>query len=146
MNFDCIFCGIASGDADASVVVSDEHVVAFMDLRAFHPGHTLVIPKRHITDVMALENVVIAGALMSTVARIARAVQAVFAADGISVWQSNGKAAGQEVLHLHTHVVPRYEGDGLLRVYPSKPDYPERADLDEHARRIRDALDAPPSR
>ena len=141
MDRDCIFCRIAGGEAEASVVLDDDQVVAFMDLRAFSPGHTLVIPKRHIRDIFSLEDAETAGALMIAVARVARAVQAAFAAEGVSVWQSNGKAAGQEVFHLHVHVVPRYEGDGLLKVYPTTPDYPARSELDDHARRIRDALD-----
>jgi histidine triad (HIT) family protein len=142
MSESCTFCRIAAGNAEASIVLEGEHVVAFMDLRAFHAGHTLIIPKLHIRDVMALDDGAIAGALMSAVASVARAVERVFAADGITVWSSNGSAAGQEVFHLHLHVMPRYEGDGLLRVYPPKPGYPSRAALDEHAARIRQAIDA----
>ena len=140
MDPNCIFCGIASGGAEASVVFDDRHVIAFMDLRAFQPGHTLVIPRAHVSDISALEDGGTARALMLAVARVSRAVRSAFAGQGISVWSSNGEAAGQEVPHLHLHVVPRYEGDGLLRVYPSRPDHPPRADLDEHARRIRDAM------
>lgn len=140
MNHDCIFCQIAAGNTESSVVLDDELVLAFMDVRAFHPGHTLIIPKRHIPDITALDDGDVARALLLAVARVARSVRTAFAADGISVWQSTGEAAGQEVPHLHLHVVPRYEGDGLLQVYPSRPDYPERSALDEHARRIRDAL------
>lgn len=140
MDSECIFCRIAARDAEASVVFESDAVLAFMDVRAFHPGHTLVIPRRHIADIRALGHHELAGELLLTVARVSRAVQASFAAGGISVWQSNGAAAGQEVPHLHLHVVPRYEGDRLLRVYPSRPDYPERSALDEHAQRIRDAL------
>jgi len=140
MNSECIFCRIAALEADASVVLEDSRVLAFMDLRAFTPGHTLIIPKRHIPNITALDDGDVARALMLAVARVAGGVTAAFAAEGISVWQSNGEAAGQEVPHLHLHVVPRYEGDGLLQVYPSRPDYPDRNSLDEHAQRIRDAL------
>jgi histidine triad (HIT) family protein len=136
----CVFCRIAAGEAESSVVLENDAVLAFMDVRAFKPGHTLIIPKRHIADISELDDREIAGALMLAVARIARAVRTAFAADGISVWQSNGKAAGQEVFHLHMHVVPRYEDDGLLKVYPARADTPARADLDEHAQRIRTAL------
>jgi histidine triad (HIT) family protein len=142
MDTECIFCRIAAGEAEASIVFESDAVVAFMDVRAFHPGHTLVVPRRHVPDIMALDDDALAGALLSIVARVARAVQATFAASGISVWQSNGPAAGQEVLHLHIHVVPRYENDGLLRVYPSKPDYPSRSELDAHALTLRAAIAA----
>jgi histidine triad (HIT) family protein len=136
----CIFCRIAAGNAEASIVLDGEHIVAFMDVRAFSPGHTLIIPRRHVPDVLALDDPAVAQALMLGVASVARAVQAAFASDGLSVWQSNGKAAGQEVFHLHIHVVPRFEGDGLLKVYPSRPDQPSRNDLEEHARFIRAAM------
>lgn len=123
-------------------MLDSERVVAFMDLRAFHPGHTLIIPRAHIPDILALDDAALAGELTAAVADVARAVQRAFAAEGISVWQSNGAAAGQEVPHLHFHVVPRYGGDGLLKVYPSRPDYPTRADLDAYAARLREAMDA----
>jgi histidine triad (HIT) family protein len=137
---DCIFCRIASRAAEASIVLDEPHVVAFMDVRAFHPGHTLIIPRAHVPDLLALDDVKAAQSLMLAAARVARAAKAVFAADGISVWQSNGAASGQEVFHLHLHVVPRYEGDGLLKVYPSRAEQPPRPELDAHASRIRDAL------
>jgi histidine triad (HIT) family protein len=137
---DCIFCRIAAHDAEASVVFDDAQVMAFMDVRAFHPGHTLVIPKRHVDDITGLDDQTLAGALMLAVASVARGVQRAFATEGITVWQSNGAAAGQEVFHVHFHVMPRYAGDGLLRVYPSRPDYPDRSGLDEHAQRIRQSM------
>ena len=140
MSAACIFCRIAAHAAEASVVFEDAHVLALMDLRAFTPGHTLIIPKRHMPDITALDDGDVARALLLAVARIAGAVRSAFAAEGISVWQSNGEAAGQEVPHLHLHVVPRYQGDGLLRVYPSRPNYPDRSALDGHAKKIRDAL------
>ena len=79
-------------------------------------------------------------ALMATVVRVARGVRAVFAPDGVSIWQSNGKAAGQEVFHVHMQVVPRHEDDGLLYVYSSKPGYPERTELNAQADLIRNAV------
>jgi histidine triad (HIT) family protein len=140
MTSDCIFCRITAGEAEASIVLRDEYVLAFMDLRAFSPGHTLVIPTLHIENIFALDDATVAAALIDAVARVSRAVRAAFEPDGISIWQSNGAAAGQEVSHLHFHVVPRYEGDGLLRVYPSHAEQPARSELDEHAARIRAAI------
>jgi histidine triad (HIT) family protein len=137
---DCIFCRIAHREADASFVLEEEQVVAFMDVRAFHPGHTLVIPREHLVDIYALRDDTTALALMSAIARVARAVRTVFSPDGMNIWQSNGEAAGQEVAHVHFHAMPRYNHDGLLRVYPSSPQYPPRSELDTHARRIQDAL------
>ena len=137
---DCPFCGIAAGDLPASVVWDDRQTVAFLDLRQFHSGHVLVIPRLHVPDIRAVDDAT-ARAVMATVVRIARAVDRVFPNDGLSVWHSAGEGANQEVPHLHVHVHPRHLGDDVLRVYPSPPRLPERSTLDEWAARIRDALD-----
>lgn len=139
MTADCIFCQIAAGEAEASIAYEDDTTVAFLDLRQVSGGHTLVIPRRHIADIYDLDDVT-GAALIAAVSRVARAVNTAFAPDGINVWQSNGEAAGQEVFHLHFHVVPRDAGDGLLRVYPSSPNHPSRADLDAQAEKIRAVL------
>jgi histidine triad (HIT) family protein len=73
---------------------------------------------------------------------VATGVRSAVKAEGMNVFQSNGEAAGQEVFHLHFHVVPRHVDDGLLRFYPSKPGYPPRAELDALAASIREQLEA----
>lgn len=138
MTDDCIFCRIVAGEDEASVADEDEATMAFMDVRQFHPGHTLIVPKRHIADIFALDDAT-GAALMSTVARVARAVRKTFRPDGINVWQSNG-APWQEVFHIHFHVLPRWKDDGLLRFTPPSRNVPDRAELDEQANRIRSAM------
>ncbi len=139
MTTDCVFCQIVAGEAPASIAYEDERTLAFLDLRQMRGGHTLVVPKQHITDIFDLDDAT-GAAVMATVARVARGVRAAFAPDGVNIWQSNGEAAGQEVFHLHFHVVPRHAGDGLLRFYPQRPGYPERPELDAQAAAIRDAI------
>jgi histidine triad (HIT) family protein len=133
----CIFCEIVAGEAASSVVLENDLVLAFLDLRQFHPGHTLVIPRVHVQDIYGLDDGVLGGALMAAVARVARRLRDVLKPEGLNVWQSTGVAAGQEVPHVHFHVLPRYVGDGLLQVYPSKPGYPPRTELDALAARLR---------
>jgi histidine triad (HIT) family protein len=70
-----------------------------------------------------------------SVARVARAIRAAFAPDGLSVYQANGKAAGQTVFHLHVHLVPRHEGDGMNLIWPAKN--PPREKLEEYAAKVR---------
>lgn len=135
----CIFCDLIQGKAPVSKVFEDEHTLAFMDLRQFHPGHVLVIPKRHIPDVRHLDDE-LGSAFMTTVVKVARAVSAAFPSDGMNLWHSVGAAGGQEVFHLHVHVLPRFEGDGLLQVYPKTPGYPEHAVLNDWATRINKQL------
>jgi histidine triad (HIT) family protein len=142
---DCPFCAIVAGRLAASIVDADEHTIAFVDLRQFHPGHVLVVPRRHLADIRALEGdegAAIGAALMAATARLARAVDAAFPSDGLTLWHSAGAGANQEVPHLHIHVHPRHVGDDFLRVYPRVPATPDRATLDELASRIRAKLGA----
>lgn len=137
MTNDCIFCRIVAGEADVSIAYEDEATLAFMDVGQFHPGHTLLVPKRHIPDIYALDGET-GRALMVALVRVATAVREAFKPDGINVWQSNG-APWQEVIHLHLHVLPRHIGDGLLR-FPPPRSRPSRAVLDKQAAVIRAAL------
>jgi histidine triad (HIT) family protein len=113
----CIFCDIVAGRAPASVVLEDAQTLAFVDLRQFHPGHMLVIPKAHLADVRELDDRA-GAALMASIVRITRAVATAFPNDGLSLWHSIGPAAFQEVPHLHFHVHPRLPDDRFMRIYP----------------------------
>lgn len=139
----CAFCAILAGTLPASLVHEDHRVIAFMDLRQAVPGHVLVLPRRHVETVFDLDEDT-AAHLMRIAVRIARAADAVFAPDGLNLWQSNRSAGGQEVPHVHLHVQPRMSGDGLLRIYPdTQPPAPAARDaLDVWAARLRDALRA----
>ena len=92
----CIFCQIVDGTAPASIVYRDKATLAFVDLRQFHPGHVLVIPRVHLRDVRELDPAT-GAALMATVSRITRAVGNAFPNEGLSLWHSIGPAAFQEV-------------------------------------------------
>lgn len=132
----CVFCEIVRGAHPASIVCADALTMAFIDLRQFHPGHTLVIPRQHLRDVRELDEAT-GAALMASVARIARAVSAAFPNQGLSVWHSIGEAAAQEVPHLHVHVHPRLLGDRLLKVYPSTAAEPDKRVRDQYAQILR---------
>lgn len=108
----CIFCRIAQKQASASLVYEDEKVIAFLDIRPLNEGHTLVIPKVHYESIFDIPQELIAY-LHGIVKQIAIAVEKATKADGISIIQQNGKAAGQDIFHLHVHVIPRYEGQKL---------------------------------
>lgn len=135
----CVFCAIVAGETPASVVAADALTLAFLDLRQYHAGHVLVIPRQHVTDIRTVDDAT-GAALMRAVARVARAVDRAFPGDGLSVWHSAGAGANQEVPHLHFHVHPRRLGDGVLQVYPGLPAYPDRATLDAWAERLRAAM------
>jgi histidine triad (HIT) family protein len=137
----CIFCRIVAGEAEASVAYEDGATLAFMDLAQFARGHTLVVPKRHVRDIFELDGET-GAALMEATARVARAVDRAFSPDGLSIWQAN-RAPWQEVLHMHIHVLPRWQGDGLMRFTPPDRARPARAELDAQAAAIRMVADEP---
>jgi histidine triad (HIT) family protein len=110
----CVFCKIARKQAPASLVYEDENVLAFLDIRPLNEGHTLVIPKEHYVTIFEAPEELVAH-LHRIVKRVALAAKESTKADGISIIQQNGKAAGQEIFHLHVHVIPRYEGQKLPR-------------------------------
>jgi histidine triad (HIT) family protein len=114
MSENCIFCKIVRKEAASSIVYEDAQVVAFMDIRPVSEGHTLVIPKQHYEDIFDTPEELVAYT-HKIAKRIAIAVKKVTNADGISIVQQNGRAAGQDIFHLHVHVIPRVEGQKLPR-------------------------------
>jgi histidine triad (HIT) family protein len=137
---ECVFCKIAAGDRSGSpVVFEDEHSLSIVDMRQPSRGHVLVLPRRHIRNLYELDDDV-AGPLMRTLVRVSRAVRTAFPCDGMSHWISTDRGAGQEVYHLHIHIMPRHADDGLLRIYPSRPPYPSVEERERQAAAIRDAL------
>lgn len=109
---DCIFCKIVTGEIPAQKLYEDGRVLAFLDIRPVNPGHTLVIPKKHSTNILD-----IAPEDWAAVAEVARKMAVVIhdalGADGINLGMNNREHAGQVVDHPHVHVMPRRKGDGL---------------------------------
>lgn len=110
---DCIFCAIAAGEIEASVVYEDNVVVAFMDLNPVTPGHLLVVPRTHAVGLEDLEEAT--GRHVWTIGqRMAKALRrSGLLCEGINVFLADGEVAFQEVFHFHLHVFPRYAGDGF---------------------------------
>lgn len=102
----CLFCGIVAGDIPSKQIYADEHAVAFLDIHPWHVGHTLVIPRRHVDDLLGQPEALteIAPAISAT----SRLLSERLAADGLNLLSSSGVAAGQEVFHFHVHLVPRF--------------------------------------
>jgi len=130
----CVFCRIMAKEIPASVVYEDGETVAFMDLGQVNPGHVLVALKAHAENLYALDDAQ-AAAVFRSAARVARAIKAAFEPQGLSVYQANGTPAGQTVFHLHIHLVPRHEGDGMALSWPVKN--PPREKLEEYAAKIK---------
>ena len=138
---DCVFCGILRGDVEWSPVVDEERVVAFMDLQPVNPGHTLVVPRAHAESLAELDPddgaaAMRAAQVVAAALRRARGLRC----EGVNLWLADGAVAGQDVFHVHLHVVPRFEGDGFGLRLPPGYGVRERAELDEAAASIRSAL------
>ncbi|MHB8633072.1 MAG: HIT family protein [Thermoplasmatota archaeon] len=108
---DCLFCRIAGGLLPAAEVYQDDRVFAFLDIHPLSPGHTLLVPKRHAARLEEADPED-AAALMRAAQHILRGLAAVTGSPDATVAVNNGPAAGQEVGHLHFHLVPRKAGDG----------------------------------
>ena len=133
---DSIFTRIIKGEIPCQRVFENDVLLAFLDVNPLSEGHTLVVPKRQVErleDLPAEEAAEIARQL----GQIARRVLTVTGAEGYNVLQNNGKVAGQEIAHVHFHIIPRRAGDGLGYRWKPKPADP--AALAELARRINDA-------
>jgi histidine triad (HIT) family protein len=136
----CIFCAIARGQAEASIVLEDESVIAFMDLQPVTPGHLLVIPKAHAVGLEDLQEDV--GVQVWKVAhQLGRALRrSGLRCEGVNLFLADGEAAFQEVFHVHLHVFPRFTGDP----FRIEADWRvrERNQLDETAAAVRGGLAA----
>lgn len=145
---ECGFCRILAGEAEASFVYRDERVAAFMDITPVTPGHLLIIPVRHATYLSDLDPA--DGARVFEVARrlaaaLREAGKTGLKCEAVNLHLADGEQAGQEVPHVHLHVIPRFRGDGFgLRLPPGYGRHPERPELDRIAASIRTGLAVSP--
>jgi len=108
----CIFCKIVEKKIDSTIVDETENSLAFLDIMPVQKGHTLVVPKGHFETLMDTPDNVLQE-VITEVKKVAKAVKLATSADGISIINRNRKSAGQEVDHLHFHIIPRHPDDGL---------------------------------
>ncbi len=108
---DCLFCKIITKHISAQIVYEDDHVLAFLDINPSSPGHTMVIPKTHAPNLLALPEAEV-GPFFAAVQHVGKMLSKALAPDGITIGINQGRASGQEVDHLHVHLMPRWHGDG----------------------------------
>ena len=129
----CIFCKIIAGELPSRRIYEDDHAIAFLDIAAWHRGHSLVVPRRHVPDL--LNGPASLAEIAPAVDAVARLLMHRLAADGINLLSSSGEVAGQEVFHLHVHVVPRYADEPGLPLLVNRGVAPE-GELDSVYRQI----------
>ena len=121
---DCIFCKIIAGDIPSCKVYEDKEVLAFLDISQTTKGHTLLIPKTHVRNILDMTEST-ASSLFARLPKIARALQKATGAPAMNIINNSEEIAGQTVFHAHIHLIPRYGSeDGLsIRYTTNEPDF-----------------------
>lgn len=116
---ECLFCRIISGEIGARKIYEDDEAVAFLDISPWQDGHTLVIPRRHVVDV--LEDEWVLPELGPAIHAVSHLLKQKLGASAVNLVSNAGADAGQEVFHAHVHVVPRYaDNPGLAHLRNGK--------------------------
>jgi len=134
---ECIFCRIVAGEVPSARVYESDRVLAILDINPVATGHTLLLIKDHVPDLLGADAEVLA-ALGEALPRVARGVVTATDAQGCSVLLNSGRAAGQLIDHLHIHLIPRQSDDGLrLEWHPGS--YAE-GEMESYRQRIAEAI------
>jgi len=130
----CIFCDILAGQAEGSFVYRDDLCAAFLDIHQPAAGKLLVVPVQHATCLADLPPET-GGRMFQVAQKLAAALRrSELPCEGVNLFLADGRAAGQEVFHVHLHVLPRVAGDGIrLQFGQAHAVYPPRAELDRLA-------------
>ena len=107
---DCIFCKIGKHEIPSHIVYEDEQALAFLDIRPHAEGHTVIIPKKHVANILDLEDALVAPTFL-TVKQVSAILNTALNSDGFTIGINHGRISGQEIDHLHIHVIPRFLND-----------------------------------
>lgn len=130
---DCVFCKIIKGEIPSTGIYEDEVVKVFLNINPASRGHLLVIPKEHFENVLDCPDEILSH-IIKVSKKIAKLAKEKLGADAINIANNSGKEAGQEVFHLHFHVVPRYKDDGM------KLDFINKKDLNDNLEDIKNII------
>lgn len=108
----CIFCQIIAGKLPSYQIYEDDKSLAFLDIKPSNPGHILIIPKKHSASIEDISEADLSH-LSKIIKKIGARVKEVLDCQAYNIVLNNGVLAGQEILHLHFHIIPRYQNDGL---------------------------------
>ena len=135
---ECNFCKLINRELPISVIYEDEKASSFMDIQPINPGHLLIIPKTHVKCLKDLKPE-IGGHMFKTAMRMSKALRASdIRCEGVNLLLADGEVAGQDVFHVHLHVIPRFRGDGFgFKLDECYHILPDREELDKIAEKIR---------
>ena len=138
----CPFCKILSGELTGTIIFQDEICTGFMDIQPINPGHMLIIPNQHIPDLASLppetgKHIFAVGQKLAAALR-----QSSVQCEGVNFFLADGKAAMQDVFHVHLHIIPRFEGDGFgFQFSPRYAELPTREELETVGYHMKAALE-----
>lgn len=135
----CWACRVVAGEDVGCVVRETREVLVLINPYSLSAGHALVVPRRHIENLYELPDE-LAAPILSTAARVARALKRAFAAEGVTLRQNNEAASDQHLFHFHLHVIPRFHGD--LERFNAPPALAPRAEQEAAAARLRAVIEA----
>lgn len=107
MSDDCLFCAIIAGAIPSRQIYGDDSAIAFLDIQPWHRGHALVVPRRHVASI--IDDPRVWGDVRTAVEHVVPLLVDRLGAAGLNVLASAGEVSGQEVMHFHVHLVPRYD-------------------------------------
>ncbi|MEK7094071.1 MAG: HIT family protein [Patescibacteria group bacterium] len=131
----CLFCRIVGGEIPAERVYEDDKAVAFLDIFPRAPGHVVIVPRYHAPLLINLPTSEVPGLFFAT-QRVAQALDKSLGAPGLTIGINQGRVSGQEVDHLHIHLLPRFENDGGGAIQ-SVVNNPPRESLSEISQKIK---------
>ena len=136
----CIFCRIIKGKVSAYRIFENRRILAFLDIHPLSKGHTLVIPKRHVARIEEL-NIEEAEALFKALYGLVTKIQVAVNAPSCTIAINNGVESGQEIPHLHVHIIPRFANDGgyPIHVIMKRRPYIRSDEMKQIAKRISNA-------
>jgi histidine triad (HIT) family protein len=135
----CILCDIANHAVNAAILFENERIMAILDLYPATRGHTLVIPKKHISTIYDMPSET-GQEIMDCAILLCKAINSRFKPDGLNLIQANGEVGGQTIDHFHLHIVPRYKNDEVVLKFGHGNVAADRHEIDQVAEMIRQAL------
>ena len=111
----CIFCMIANHEINSSIIYEDEQVVAFLDLSQVTKGHTLVVPKKHYENVLECDPETL-GHVIKVTQMLSKRIMERMNAKGVNILNNCNEVAGQTVMHMHFHIIPRYSENDAIEI------------------------------
>jgi histidine triad (HIT) family protein len=141
---ECVFCEIAAGAAERSVVYEDDALLVIMDSQPVNAGHALVLPRQHAVHLSDLDEAKAARLFVAALRTAAALRTSGIRCEGVNLFVADGEPAGQEVSHVHVHIIPRFRGDPFRIEREGGWEASSRSDLDSAAEQLRAAWTATP--